>query len=167
MYRVLFLCTGNYFRSRFSEIWFNHCISLLNLQDGCIACSAGLNVIRDSGNVGPISFEVLSALRERGLDVDSANLPFPRQVNENDLLTANLIVAVDAQVHVPIVRSLFPDWESRILFWDVKDLGEDPGSAEPVPQLQARVERLIDDLVLLKSTTGAWPSLSDPSSSLS
>jgi hypothetical protein len=65
-----------------------------------------------------------------------------------------------------MVRRLFPDWESRILFWDVKDLGEDPGFAEPVPQLQARVERLIDDLLLVKSTTGAWPSMTDLSSSL-
>jgi len=163
VYCVLFLCTGNYFRSRFSEIWFNHCIVLLSLQDECIACSAGLNVTPDSGNVGPISVEVLSALRHRGIDVDSVNLPSPRQVDENDLLIADLIVAVDAQVHLPMVRSLFPDWESRIVFWDVKDLGDDQGYVEPVTQLQASVERLIDDLVLWKTTTGVWPSLFKPS----
>jgi protein-tyrosine phosphatase len=162
VYHVLFLCTGNYFRSRFSELWFNHCISLLALDDVCVASSAGLNVNPASGNVGPVAAEALAVLRDRGLQLDVSTLPMPRQVAEADLLLADLIIAVDAQAHRPMVRALFPEWEPRIQFWDVKDLGEDGVSADPVLQLQASVEKLIDRLVLINSTVGSWGSAPRP-----
>ena len=55
MRTVLFLCTGNYFRSRFSEFWFNHQIALLGRCNAIHAVSAGLNVRADSGNIGAIA----------------------------------------------------------------------------------------------------------------
>jgi len=152
MVRVLFLCTGNYFRSRFAEQWFNHCVGTRQLQESYRAGSAGLQVEVSSGNVGPMAVEAIAALGERGLVLDPATLAMPRQVVEGDLELADAVVAVDAEAHRPMVQTRFPQWETRIRFWDVKDLGEgsaDPieGSADPIPQLQQRVEALLEELV--------------------
>jgi len=57
---VLFLCTGNYYRSRFAEIVFNHVAVRMNLN--WRATSRGLAIERGIHNVGPISSEVLSQL---------------------------------------------------------------------------------------------------------
>ena len=145
MVRVLFLCTGNYFRSRFAEQWFNHCVGTRQLQKSYRAGSAGLQVEASSGNVGPLAVVAFAALGERGVVLDPATLAMPRQVVEGDLELADAVVAVDAEAHRPMVQTRFPQWETRIRFWDVKDLGE--GSADPITQLQQRVEALLDELV--------------------
>lgn len=145
MVRILILCTGNYFRSRFAEHWFNHCVERRQLRQSYRAVSAGLQVEACSGNVGPMAVEAIAALRERGLVLDPATLSMPRQVVEGDLMVADAIVAVDAEAHRPMVRARFPHWEARICFWDVKDLGE--GSVDPISQLQQRVETLVDELL--------------------
>ena len=42
MRTVLFLCTGNYFRSRFSELWFNHQIVLQGHDDDLLPLEQGV-----------------------------------------------------------------------------------------------------------------------------
>ena len=94
MTRVLVLCTGNYFRSRFSEA-----------------------LLHDlTGNVGAMAPEALDALQQRGINLDPAMLPMPQQVVEADLQAADVIVAVDAEAHRPMVQDRFPAWENRIRF---------------------------------------------------
>ena len=131
--------------SRFAEQWFNLCVGTRQLQESYRAGSAGLQVEVSSGNVGPMAVEAIAALGERGLVLDPATLAMPRQVVEGDLELADAVVAVDAEAHRPMVQTRFPQWETRIRFWDVKDLGE--GSADPITQLQQRVEALLDELV--------------------
>jgi cupin fold WbuC family metalloprotein len=140
---VLFLCTGNYFRSRFAEQWFNHRARQLGLDDQVQACSAGLGVRPDSGNVGPMAKEALAALRERGLELDPADLALPHQVSRQELEQASCVIAVDAEAHRPMVQAQCPDWEEQITFWSVKDLGEGEADADPIVQLQGRVEQLL------------------------
>src|SRR4051812_22380778 len=72
--RVLFLCTGNYYRSRFAEIYFNW---LARQQDiGWSADSRGLAL--DGCNYGPISRHTLNCLTERGINSDSYDrFPLP------------------------------------------------------------------------------------------
>ena len=53
MRTVLFLCTGNYYRSRFAEIVFNSLAREAGLA--WRAESRGLAVERGAGNVGPLS----------------------------------------------------------------------------------------------------------------
>jgi len=143
MDRVLFLCTGNYFRSRFAEQWFNHRARQLGLDDQVQACSAGLGVRPDSGNGGAMAKEALAALQERGLELDPAELALPHQVSRQELEQATLVVAVDAEAHRPMVQAQYPDWEEQITFWSVKDLGEGEADADPIAQLQGRVEHLL------------------------
>jgi len=152
MYNVLFLRIGNYFRSRFAEYWFNRCIELRSLHGQCISASAGLNVSADNGNVGPMAAEAIVALRDRGLELEFAALPLPRQVTEDLLRSANLIVAVDAHVHRPMIREKCPEWESKIQFWEVKDLGECGLAYDPIAQLENAVEDLVEQLVACQFT---------------
>src|SRR5262249_34309664 len=62
---VLFLCTGNYYRSRFAEELFNHYAAIKGLN--WVASSAALAVERCAVNVGPLSPYTLSALNDRGI----------------------------------------------------------------------------------------------------
>jgi protein-tyrosine phosphatase len=59
---VLFLCTGNYYRSRFAEELFNHEAERASLP--WIAQSRGLALERGANNVGPIAPGVLHTLKE-------------------------------------------------------------------------------------------------------
>ena len=152
MYNVLFLCTGNYFRSRFAEYWFNRCINLSSLQGKCISASAGLNVFAGNSNVGPMAAEAIAALCDRGLDLDFAALPLPRQATEEIFRSADLIVAVDAHAHQPMVRDKFPEWELKIQFWEIKDLGEGGLAHDPISLLETAVEDLVEQLVARLST---------------
>ena len=64
MKTVLFLCTGNYYRSRFAEELFNHRAEHAGLD--WIAQSRGLAIERGVNNVGPISPFALEGLKDRG-----------------------------------------------------------------------------------------------------
>ena len=72
MKKILFLCTGNYYRSRFSEYFFNDLASKKGIK--WQADSRGLNVNRESGNLGAISSEVIKALASFGIQIDSVSL---------------------------------------------------------------------------------------------
>ena len=62
---VLFLCTGNYYRSRFAEILFNSVAGRMSLP--WKAFSRGLALERGVNNVGPMALSAVKALEARGL----------------------------------------------------------------------------------------------------
>jgi protein-tyrosine phosphatase len=99
--------------------------------------------------------EAIAALRDRGLELDFDTLPLPRQVTEDLLESANLIVAVDAHAHRPMVREKFPEWESSIQFWQIKDLGEGGLPHDPISLLENAVEDLVEQLVACQFTANA------------
>jgi low molecular weight protein-tyrosine phosphatase len=72
---VLFLCTGNYYRSRFAEILFNSVAGKMGLP--WRASSRGLALERGVNNVGPMAAAAVKALETRGLRaaVDFARFP--------------------------------------------------------------------------------------------
>jgi protein-tyrosine-phosphatase len=83
---VLFLCTGNYYRSRFAEILFNSVVTKMGLP--WWASSRGLALERGVNNVGPMAVAAVNALEARGLRaiVDFTRLPM--QVTADDLEVA-------------------------------------------------------------------------------
>ena len=93
--RVLFLCTGNYFRSRFSQALLQQLIEINQATGGLQVDSAGLKVDPSSGNVGPMAPEAISALQNRGVTIDPGSLSAPKQVTEADLDAADVVVALD------------------------------------------------------------------------
>jgi len=123
MKTILFLCTGNYYRSRYAEELFNHRAPHRGLS--WTAHSRGLALERGVSNIGPISRLALSALAERSLAARGGQRP-PRQCAAADLDAATHIVALSELEHRPLMRERFPHWESRIEYWEVADVGITP-----------------------------------------
>ena len=137
--RVLFLCSGNYYRSRFAEELFNHWAEAQSVRYR--ADSAGLWPNCQTHNVGPMSVHTIAALREHGVHLPEL-LRSPRDVSEADLRDAALIIAVKEAEHRPIVESRFPSWLTRVEFWHVHDVADAPPS-EALPQLERHVRELL------------------------
>src|SRR6266567_161348 len=62
---VLFLCTGNYYRSRFAEVLFNSVAGKMGLA--WQASSRGLALERGVNNVGPMAVSAVKAPEALGL----------------------------------------------------------------------------------------------------
>src|SRR5579871_4301378 len=115
---VLFLCTGNYYRSRFAEVLFNALAGAAGLP--WRAESRGLAIERGVDNVGPMSADTLRRLKVLGIAA-GAYLRLPLQVAEADLERADLIVALKEAEHRPLLRERFPPWEDLVRFWHIHD----------------------------------------------
>jgi protein-tyrosine phosphatase len=115
---LLFICTGNYYRSRYAELFFNDLA--LKSQINWAASSRGLAA--DEGhNAGPIAPHVLKRLELLGIPLNG-HARFPVQLEEKDLLEANLVIALDRRDHQPMMAKQFPTWTNRITYWDIPDL---------------------------------------------
>ncbi len=136
---VLFLCTGNYYRSRFAEELFNYHAQRTDLD--WIAQSRGLAVERGAHNFGPIAPVVLHALNELTITVRSADR-FPQQCTADDLANADFVVAVKEAEHRPLMRERFGQWEHRLDYWNIHDI-EDAAPAEALKLLAQEVQTLL------------------------
>lgn len=137
---ILFLCTGNYYRSRFAEILFNWAANRQGLN--WLADSRGLRL--EPLNPGPISRFTLDRLQELGVQVDQP-IRSPIAVTAGDFQAAHHVVAVKEDEHRPMIASAFPEWLDRIEFWKVHDV--DFATPEiALPQLQQNVAALVERL---------------------
>jgi protein-tyrosine phosphatase len=138
--RILFLCTGNYYRSRFAEIFFNWQAAQRGLP--WTADSRGLAL--NGYNFGPISRHTIARLKEHGVKHDE-DQRFPLPLSEADLAAADHIVAVKEAEHRPLVAAQFPQWCDRIEYWHVHDVDcATPDDA--MPHLENNLIQLIDRL---------------------
>lgn len=119
---ILFLCTGNYFRSRFAEILFNSVATKMGLP--WRASSRGLALERGVNNVGKISIAAVKVLETMGLRAADALARFPVQVTSDDFEKADLIVALKQAEHLPLLQERFEAWTERVEFWHVDDAPE-------------------------------------------
>lgn len=136
---VLFLCSGNYYRSRFAEVLFNHLAVLEGVRYR--AESAGLWRDCHTHNVGPISPHTIAGLAERGIPLPSV-LRAPREVTKSDLLSAAIIIALKETEHRPLLETRFPDLAPRVEFWHVDDVGDAPPSVA-LPSIEQKVRDLL------------------------
>src|SRR5215471_13898205 len=102
---VLFLCTGNYYRSRFAEVLFNSMAGRMGLP--WRAASRGLALERGVNNVGPMDVSAIKALEALGVDSAEAVTRLPAQVMTDDLDGAAWIVALKRAEHLPLLQERF------------------------------------------------------------
>src|SRR3954470_19818639 len=121
---VLFLCTGNYYRSRFAEALFNSVAGKMGLS--WQATSRGLALERGVTNVGPMATAAVSALEALGVCAGDECARHPQQVTTADLERAHRVVALKRDEHLPLLRERFPAWSEKVEFWDVDDAPEAP-----------------------------------------
>ncbi len=142
--QVLFLCTGNYYRSRFAEIVFNALAQERGLD--WVADSCGLAI--GQGNLGSISSYTLRGLAARGI-APTNHARMPRALQENELAQSHRIIALNQHEHLPMMEKQFPTWANRIEYWHVSDL--DRVSAEDA---LSKIERQVRELVTELDTAG-------------
>jgi protein-tyrosine phosphatase len=137
--KVLFICTANYYRSRFAEAAFNH-YAERRAPDWC-AFSRGLAIGMAQG---PISPHTKRGLERYGIE-RRHTAPGRVQLQEADLLAAHLIVAMKKTEHRSMIAMQFPEWVDRITYWNISDLC-DVGPENILPVIERQVIALIDTL---------------------
>ncbi|GEM_PF-70209 len=128
MTEILFLCSGNYYRSRMAEsMWVQEARQRgLNIQ----ASSAGLcRDLNSFGNPGPLSPIALRLLKEHGYNPHRAE-EVPQVLDQNKLGNELRLIALSEREHRPLVEKEWPELAERIEYWEVGDIGVDvPESA--------------------------------------
>lgn len=117
------MCTGNYYRSRFSEILFNKLAGDYGVA--LRAESRGLVTSLITEDMGCLSPHAIRGLEKRHIPFQSY-LRRPIQVQEKDLAAANMVVALDEREHRPLVEKMHPRWADRISYWQVADIQDVP-----------------------------------------
>lgn len=139
---ILFLCTGNYYRSRYAEELFNHLARGAGL--GWTATSRALAIERGKDNVGPMARQTFVALmRDAITPAGASRMPVP--CTREALEAADLVVAVKEAEHRSLLAERFAGWEDRVAYWHVHDVD----MAHPdvaLAELKAHVEALVRDL---------------------
>ena len=137
--RVLFICTGNYYRSRFAEALFNHHAQRNGLP--WRAFSRGLALFFPQGDISP---HVIQGLARRAIDLPNTAAN-PAALTTGDLEHSTIRVALYEPEHRPMIARQFPGWENRVTYWRVPDLGEmEPEEATAL--IETEVLRLVEEL---------------------
>ena len=140
MKSILFLCTGNYYRSRFAEIFFNHHARRRGMPWRASSRGLALNPF----NAGPISRYTIERLAKHGISVE-AYQRLPLDVTYDDFDAAVHVVAVKEDEHRPLIRSRFPTILDRVEFWHVHDV-DCAGPDVAMPHLEREVTGLMERL---------------------
>jgi protein-tyrosine phosphatase len=136
---ILFLCTGNYYRSRYAELLFNARARELSLP--WRADSRGLALDRGIYNFGPIARSVVEALAGRGIELPPVRHPI--QLTIYDLEEARRIIALKEAEHRPLLEERYAGWAERVEYWHIHD-----NDVWTVEQTFSGIERQVEELVL-------------------
>ena len=128
--RVLFLCTGNYYRSRLAEELLRHHAHQADLEIECD--SAGLGKIPNLSNPGPIGIAALGYLRTHGVRSLSV-ARYPKKWTPSDLQAADFIVCMNEREHRSLLDGQARPFlnHSQVLYWHIPDVAEDPDLMGP------------------------------------
>ncbi len=136
---ILFICTGNFYRSRFAEAFFNNHANRRDIQWCAISRGLATHLV-----VGHISPWTLEALEKRGIPLNCTGHTCI-QLEEQDLIHADRAIALEHEEHYFLMQDLFPTWANSIEYWDVPDIG-DISTEVAFEIIEDRVTSLLDEL---------------------
>lgn len=141
---VLFICTGNYYRSRFAEYLFNYLVPRSQPAIPWRAFSRGLAIEQVSPGAGNLSPFTLQALSGKGIKAAAYRPPIA--LGEKDLALAKRVIALKHAEHFPLMGKKFPHWQERIEYWHVHDIDfAHPDQA--LPEIESLVTALLEALI--------------------
>lgn len=135
----LFLCTGNFYRSRHAEAWFNY-----------KACEHGLHWWAESRGFRPhLSSEDLSHWAADRLDrsgiARSLTPTKPAKFTTEYLANSTFVIAMREAEHASMRRRDFPKWTNRIRYWDISETDKIAPETE-LPKIGSEVDNLVRNL---------------------
>jgi len=137
---ICFLCTGNYYRSRYAEEYFNHRARQTGLP--WHADSRGLHPkLEKLANPGPMSLFAKAFLILKGVHIQNGRRR-PQLLQQNEIPQFEHIIALNAEEHRPYIEQHYPQLKDSIEYWDIKDL-----YLEPAPKALARIDTNIAQLL--------------------
>ena len=135
--RILFVCTGNYFRSRYAQALFN--LKARETKLGWKAFSRGLGVKDRRKGISPLAVQELS---KRGVP-ESLYQGDPRPLTQADLDQSDYIVVLDETEHRAMLEEGFPKRDDRkIHYWNIPD-----DSKMIAPEACVVMDRNIEELI--------------------
>ena len=140
MHRVLFVCTANIFRSRFSEEVYNHFPENLNIPSK--AFSAGLRV--GDYVTRKIYRPALEQLKYFNIDPKRKD-ELSVHINDLDLKDYQKIICMDEEEHRPMVEINDQLMKVKVDYWDIVD---EPmvSSQISLPLCYEKVKSLIEEV---------------------
>lgn len=141
MSEVLFICTGNFYRSRFAEAVFNHQALRARLPWRAFSRGLAIELAPPGEAIAPV---VAEALQRRGIAL-AGTAGRPQTLVQADLKRADRIIAIKESEHRPVIEGRFPGWESRIEYWHVSDIDQ-TAAGEAMDVIESRVRTLVSQL---------------------
>lgn len=144
MHPILFLCTGNYYRSRLAEEIFNFYTARDNIAARAVSRGLG-NQWPNPNNTGPISKNVQQFMLSLGIKRRSPDrMPLP--CLEEDLSQAAQIICLSKHEHKAMFEAKFSHYPiENITFWEIGDVGVQ-GVQEAMLQIYEQTKNLLSSL---------------------
>jgi protein-tyrosine phosphatase len=139
--RILFLCTGNFYRSRYAEAYFNYQASTNDWP--WHAFSRGLAIHLVDGDISP---QTRQRLLERGIPLHHT-APSRQDLTRADLAAATRVIALKEAEHRPLMLARFPDFADQVEYWHVDDL-DFATPEQTLPAIEAMVDKLASRLLV-------------------
>jgi protein-tyrosine phosphatase len=116
MNQCLFICTGNYYRSRYAEAVFNFHARQEHLKWKAFSRGLAIHLAK-----GDLASQTRSMLEEKGIPISMTGSTRV-QLHEHDFHAAQKVIALQHHEHYPMMQSKFPHWADKIEYWDVADI---------------------------------------------